>query len=228
MICAKGHELDKPFAHVRYSRGCMACYYDERGQSTRLHLEDYQIAASKKGYKCLETERPTSVTTPVKWGCDKGHSWPTSYNNFVHNDTYCPNCVRHESKMEILLYKFLEEIGLPFEKQKKFDDLKNQKHLSYDAYIEIFRIPGLNICIRIAFEADGIQHYKAVDYFGGQEHFEKQKKNDRLKEEYCERNNIALIRIKYDQNVEEALVNGIAEAVQYAIRGENLVHKIIH
>lgn len=46
-------------------------------------------------------------------------------------------------------------------------------------------------------EFDGEQHYKPVDYFGGQEQFEKQKDRDKKKDEYCLNHNIKLQRISY-------------------------------
>jgi len=35
----------------------------------------------------------------------------------------------------------------------------------------------------------------------GKEQFEYLKNNDKIKNEYCEKNNIDLIRIKYDENI---------------------------
>ena len=52
-------------------------------------------------------------------------------------------------------------------------------------------------------EYDGEQHFKAVDYFGGKEKFEKQVQYDGLKNKYCKNNNYILIRIKYDCSYEE-------------------------
>ena len=46
-------------------------------------------------------------------------------------------------------------------------------------------------------EFDGEQHYKPVDYFGGQEQFERQKDRDKKKDEYCLNHNIKLQRISY-------------------------------
>lgn len=48
-------------------------------------------------------------------------------------------------------------------------------------------------------------HYKASSKFGGQEAFEVLQKNDKKKVEFCQKNNIQLIIIKYDENIEEIL-----------------------
>ena len=99
----------------------------------------------------------------------------------------CPNC--HESKGEIKINRFLDRNNIVYERQKKFDDCKNIFCLPFDFYI-----PSIRTCI----EFDGQQHYKPLDFFGGEEAYEKLKINDKIKEEYCEDNYINLIRIKYD------------------------------
>lgn len=59
----------------------------------------------------------------------------------------------------------------------------------------------LNICI----EFDGEQHYIPKDYFGGEKRLLETQINDKIKNEYCKENNIRLIRIKYDQKIENIL-----------------------
>ena len=66
-----------------------------------------------------------------------------------------------------------------------------------------FYLSDLNICI----EYDGIQHFKPIDYFGGDTAFILLQTNDQIKNEYCIENNIKLIRIRYDENIEEKLSN---------------------
>lgn len=60
-------------------------------------------------------------------------------------------------------------------------------------YLLIFYLPQLNLLI----EYDGIQHFKCVDYFGGEIGLKKIKKNDLIKNNYCMVKNIKLLRIKY-------------------------------
>ena len=44
-----------------------------------------------------------------------------------------------------------------------------------------------------------------VDRFGGEESLKYTQYNDNIKTEYCNSNNITLIRIKYNENIEEKL-----------------------
>ena len=48
-------------------------------------------------------------------------------------------------------------------------------------------------------EFDGEQHFRPIQSFGGLERFEKQKKNDFIKNQYALSHNIPLVRIPYDK-----------------------------
>ena len=58
-------------------------------------------------------------------------------------------------------------------------------------------------------EYDGIEHFEPVN-FGSEtmtpkEAFEYVQRHDKIKNEYCERNNIGIIRIGYKENLEERM-----------------------
>lgn len=79
-----------------------------------------------------------------------------------------------------------------------------------------FYLPDLNIAI----EYDGIQHYKPVVTFGGEEAFAELKLNDNFKTEYCYKNNIKLIRIPYTEynNISNFLKRSMAKNDDNQIR----------
>ena len=54
-------------------------------------------------------------------------------------------------------------------------------------------------------EFDGSQHYIPKELWGGQKSLDYIQKNDKIKNEYCKNNNIHLLRIKYNENIEEKL-----------------------
>ena len=58
-------------------------------------------------------------------------------------------------------------------------------------------LDDMNVPYRII-EFDGEQHDKPISHFGGLERFEKQKKNDLIKNQYALSHNIPLVRIPYD------------------------------
>ena len=89
---------------------------------------------------------------------------------------------------EKLIKNFLEENNIEFETEKTFDDCKNINKLPFDFFIE-----NLNLCI----EYDGELHYNSVKIFGGDKSFKRIKKHDSIKNKWCDKNNIRLLRISY-------------------------------
>ena len=75
---------------------------------------------------------------------------------------------------------FFNKNNINFEYEKRFDWVGRQ---SLDFYL-----PEYNIAI----ECQGEQHFKPIEYFGGEEGFKKIIKNDLNKFEKCLRNNIKL------------------------------------
>lgn len=111
----------------------------------------------------------------------------------------CPKC--SISKGEQSIMNFLNKNNIKYETQYKFEDCLSQtlqKKLSFDFYLF-----EKNMCI----EYDGIQHFEPIDKWGGLDRFEKQTLNDKIKNEYCENNEIKLLRIPYTSfdNIESIL-----------------------
>lgn len=142
-------------------------------------IHDNKFSYDKTNY--INTKTKVIITCPI-------HGDFNQIPNSHLRGYGCSLC--SESKGEKKINKFLTENNILFERQKKFEDCKNIFCLPFDFYI-----PSLRICI----EFDGIQHYKPLDFFGGQEAFEKTKINDNIKNDYCEDNYINLIRIRYDK-----------------------------
>jgi very-short-patch-repair endonuclease len=66
-----------------------------------------------------------------------------------------------------------------------------------------FFIPAL----KLAFEFDGIQHFKFSNFFHkDKKHFEEAKERDRQKSKFCLEENISLIRIRYNEDLTKDLL----------------------
>jgi very-short-patch-repair endonuclease len=85
---------------------------------------------------------------------------------------------------------WLDEMNLNYNRQHSFDTCRYVNKLSFDFYL-----PDHNICI----EFDGKQHFKSIDWFGGDKEFIKNKERDKVKDDWCVNNNVGLLRIKYNQ-----------------------------
>lgn len=57
--------------------------------------------------------------------------------------------------------------------------------------------------IAVGIEYQGVQHYKPVEIFGGEDHFKHQQDNDKKKRELCKRNGINLIEWPYYEKITE-------------------------
>lgn len=119
----------------------------------------------------------------------------------------CPVCRISGGENKII--KTLNEFSIKYDFQKTFDGCKYKQLLQFDFYL-----PEFNVCI----EYDGKQHYKPIDWFGGEENFKKQQLRDEIKEDYCKNNGIDLLRIPYTEfdNIKEIIINKIRNYVQYA------------
>lgn len=94
-------------------------------------------------------------------------------------------------------------MGIEFTRQKIYDKCKFIRVLPFDFYI-----PEYNILI----EYNGIQHYKPIGLFGGEEHLKYRQNNDNIKKNYCKENNIPLLIIRYDdKDIEKTIKDFIAK-----------------
>ena len=106
----------------------------------------------------------------------------------------CPMC--YESYGERVVSTFLEVNNIKYIRNHTYKDCINIKVLRFDFYLIEY-----NICI----EFDGIQHHEPRELFGGIKEFEKTKKRDKIKDEYCKNNNIQLIRISEITDIKNKL-----------------------
>lgn len=102
-------------------------------------------------------------------------------------------------KAEIWARKYLDGRGIPYEYQHTFPGLEgpNGGLLSYDFWLKDFGI---------LLELNGLQHYKPIDWFGGETTFRKQIANDEAKKLYAEDHGYQLIVIDTDRISEKKLL----------------------
>lgn len=174
-----------PYNHLK-SNGCPKCFSETNHIIQRKSKEQF-ISDSIKlfGNMYDYTEcKYLGNKIPIKVICKKcGKSfYVTPHNHLIHKEG-CPYCKL--SKMEIHISKLLEENKIVFEQQKVFDWLVNGKSVkSLDFYL-----PEYNIAI----ECQGLQHFKPIKYFGGEDYLKRQQNNDSVKKELCKEHGIDII-----------------------------------
>jgi predicted Zn-ribbon and HTH transcriptional regulator len=189
-ICCKRHGniVMFPIQHLR-GQGCYLCKRIENGVEFIKKANDLY----KYNYDLVEY---INNKTNVKVICQKHGVFETRPDNHIHNMNGCPSC--KSSNGEILIQNFLNENKIEFEIQKKFDNCYFKQKLRFDFYL-----PYNNICI----EYNGIQHYSSIEFFGGEKTLNYNIKKDLIKNDYCNKNNIKLFIIKYDEDIFKGLLN---------------------
>lgn len=113
----------------------------------------------------------------------------------------CPICKSSHGERKIR--EWLIKNNIKFIRQKTFSDCRGTLwNLSFDFYLIDY-----NCCI----EYDGSQHFKSFKCFGGNVSFRRTQRNDKIKNKYCLKHSIKLIRIKYTkfEKIEQILENKI-------------------
>lgn len=134
-----------------------------------------------------------NVKQKIRIICPEHGEFIQQMNNHL-NGQGCPVCL--ETKGERKIREFLQDNNIKFQQYKSFDDCRYKNPLPFDFYLT-----DLNICI----EYDGPQHFEPISYFGGEDKLEYTKILDEIKTNYCIKNNMGLIRIRYDEDFRKKL-----------------------
>ena len=126
-----------------------------------------------------------------------GYIWDVAPDALINNTRGCPKCA--SSKGETIISEWLNDNGVKYISQYRLKDCKNKRPLPFDFYL-----PNQNLCI----EYDGEFHYKET---GLGNNLKLQQKHDKIKNDYCIKNNIPLMRIPYWEfnNIENILKSHI-------------------
>ena len=97
---------------------------------------------------------------------------------------------------ENLIAEILINENIEFKTQVSFKDLiGKEKPLRFD--FGVYK----NNQLKYLIEYQGIQHFEPIEHFGGKEKFDILQEYDKLKKEYCVRNNIEIIYLNYQEEI---------------------------
>jgi very-short-patch-repair endonuclease len=192
ILCKKCNNIYKRKPRIFLeSQKCPYCESKSKLKPHNLFIKELNELYPNE-YKVLDKYNGSFNKIKVKHKC--GFIWEVRPHNLLLGKG-CPQCNRKISKGEKRIEKYLSEKEILFEKEKSFKELGQ---LRFDFYL-----PDKNILI----EFQGQQHYKPIEWYGGQEKFFQQQNRDNLKKQFCKKNNYTLIEIKFDQfnNIEQIL-----------------------
>ena len=116
---------------------------------------------------------------------------PRVYEYIPNNDNEELIFKEKRSIGHIRVTKCLDKLKIKYEEEKTFSDLKYKSYLKFDIYFKLFKQ-------KFAIEYDGAQHSKTIDVWGGNKSLLKNKHRDTIKNSYCKKRRIHLLRISHD------------------------------
>ena len=204
IICSEHGEFwQQAYVHTQ-GVGCPQCANEANSKRFRSSLSDFVKKARKVHGDKYEYDKVDYVNcdTKVCIICHQhGEFWQTP--DIHTRGCGCPKC--NLSHMERSVMNYLDEVGITYDYQKRFDWLGRQ---SLDFYL-----PDYNVGI----ECQGRQHFFPVECFGGEDSFIECQKRDKKKKALCEENGIKLLYFGNVPNYDTFLGEAVHDDVQYLI-----------
>lgn len=184
--------------HLLEGKGCIYCGYIKTGKSEALSREVCIDMCNLRGFEFVDN-KIISNKTHILFICSRHRTagvQKMTYHNMKRDGygcKYCRSSLLSCSNGEKRIKNFLNELGIKFIQQYRFDDCVDQCSLPFDFYI-----PDNKIII----EYDGEHHYKPISFNGvSSERAEylhnKTVEHDNLKNIYCKTHKIKIIRIPF-------------------------------
>ena len=201
--CSKGddHEWSSTVANVVSGSTCPVCM-KRKITSTNNLFALFPALKEEWDFKKNKHIRPTKLSagshTKVWWICkhNNEHNWFATVKDRTQKDSGCPFCA---IKLNVSELKMLEIIKKIFSLEKILYRYKPKwlKRMELDVYL-----PNL----KLAFEYQGKQHFQPIDFFGGEQVYIEQVKRDKMKKEICDKRDIVLVYVLYDENLSKKLI----------------------
>ena len=168
--------------------GCPSCAIKTRNDKITKSQDAFESELSIVNPNITIIGKYVNSHTHIKCLCKKcSNTWETTPTKLLLGSG-CPKC--NISNGENAICDFLDTNNLEYNLHQKFKGLTgiNGGPLSYD-----FFIPQLNLLI----EYQGVQHAKAIDFFGGENQLKIQKEHDARKKKYAINHGYKFLEIWY-------------------------------
>lgn len=199
--CGNEYDVDGTYLRLGITTSCLQCARSKNGIKHRLNLVGQRFGKLTV-LGCNEERTKKEKRTCWICKCDCGNYTEALGSNLINGNVQSCGCLvsKGEKEIESLLIKH----RIKYKTQFIFPDLKDKDFLRFD-----FAILNQDDTLSHLIEYDGIQHFKPIEYFGGEKNFKNQQRRDNIKNDYCQNNNIKLIRIRYDEPITLEKILGI-------------------
>lgn len=110
----------------------------------------------------------------------------------LNNHVRSCGCLKMSSR-ELFIEKYLKYLNVKYIKQYSFPDCKSSNN--YVLRFDFAIIKNSEVFYLI--EYDGEQHFRPISIWGGEQAYQNNLIRDKIKNEYCKKNNINLLRLPY-------------------------------
>ncbi len=188
--CPFGHTFDT-MTLWSFQKGNRCPICSHKAKLTYEYVKEY---IESFGYILLSTKYE-NANSKLLIQCPKGHIFEMTYAKFYIGQR-CSYCNMSSGEQEVA--RILDKYNIIYNIQYRFNDCRSVLPLPFDFYL-----PQYNCCI----EFDGKQHYTGRRD-DTEKDIENRKIRDNIKTNYCNQNNIKLIRIPYwnFQNIKNILI----------------------
>lgn len=183
---------------ISSKHSCAYCAKESQSKNSLMSKEDYRKKSEMLNTKIDLIGEYTGCKNYILVKCKKCGEKLEIRADHILSGVGCSKCFN--SNGEARIKEVFNKYNTKYIFQYKFGDcICNKRDMAFDFYLQEQRV---------AIEYDGIQHFEPVKIFGGIEQFKIQQRNDCFKTEYCNKNNIRLIRIPYweFENIESILI----------------------
>lgn len=178
LSCRRTYEVIA--GNIIKGKRCPHCYLNKLKTTVQFEKELFDIHG--EDYAILGKYRGASTKIYIRHNhCGKIYKTTPS---IILKGCGCPNC--KTSKGEKRIEEWLESRKINFTSQKLVRYDPDKAPLRLDFYV-----------CGVAIEYDGELHYKAKEFFGGEDGLIDTQRRDAIKTQYCVDNGIPLIRIPY-------------------------------
>lgn len=167
--------------------GCKKCGHKKTLDARRKTFDEFKSEFEEihKGCITLLSDFYVNSDTHLDFKCNECEfEWKSTPHNILRRG--CPICKSSKGEKKIKIV--LDELEINYQQQV----LVNEKSPKGGTCFFDFTLND-----GIVIEYDGVQHFKAVESWGGEIRLNAQKEVDKFKDDYCLRNNLKMIRIAY-------------------------------
>lgn len=198
--CNTIHIAKQAKSLLRVNYPCNNCVSKERGLKLRLSQKEFKNKLYEKNKNIKIIDKYVKSNIKIKFYCEECKNYfYIEPGTLLYNDGKCPIC--GASKGEKKIIKYLQDNKINFLREYFFNDLRGDKNKPLRFDFAVLNTLNEVVCL---VEFDGEFHFKKMY----EDHdLEKQKRYDKMKDDYCKEHNIKLLRIPYWEfdNIEDIL-----------------------